>query len=318
MNNSNGGVSSGQLHKSIDQGFFTPRKHGSKLPEEAPLLADDNSADQESADEQAWARRDDSGLNIFQKAWCWLKDHLFMVAIVLLLFGGAIALSVYFACPYTVLRELRSALILAVLHNPSEKTTKPSTICLTPSCVLAASEILENISPDHQSIDPCTNFDKFVCGGFEEKHDLRADQGSLFTGTLMAENAQQILRHVLETPYEADHVATASSAADREIFEKLQDGYHACMDEVHLKEIGSAPLLTILRRIESLFPAKGSQRAKQDTEFPQLITQQQLGLAFEADDRLSETVIYLASIGVTSLVDVGVGVCRSPHLSNTS
>ena len=314
MNNAQGSMSDGQVHKRMDQGFFTPRKPCNNQSEEAPLLAENGSSDEESGGEQAMTKEDDSQSDFFLKAWYWLKDHLFMVVIILLLSGGVIALAVYFACLSIILDIRKLPLIFTVLHNSSESSTKPSTICLTPSCVLAASEILENLSPNHQAIDPCTNFDKYVCGGFDEKHDLRADQGSLFTGTIMAEKAQQILRHVLETPYEADHVVIASSA-DRENFEKLRGVYDACMNEERLKDVGSAPLLMILRRVESLFPAKGSQTLKQDTDFPQLRTQQQLGLAYENDSRLSQTVTYLASIGVTTLLDVGVDVITSLHFA---
>lgn len=50
---------------------------------------------------------------------------------------------------------------------------KATGICLTPACVLAASEILQTLSPRYQDIDPCHEFDKYVCEGWEEQHDLR-------------------------------------------------------------------------------------------------------------------------------------------------
>ena len=74
-------------------------------------------------------------------------------------------------------------------------------MCLTPACVHASSEILYNLSPDYKNIDPCTNFEELVCGGWDERHDLRPDQGDAFTGTIMSENSQMLLRHILEAPY---------------------------------------------------------------------------------------------------------------------
>jgi endothelin-converting enzyme len=74
-------------------------------------------------------------------------------------------------------------------------------VCLTPACVHAASEILYNLSPDYKSLDPCTNFEELVCGGWRDRHDLRPDQGDAFTGTIMVENSQLLLRHILEAPY---------------------------------------------------------------------------------------------------------------------
>ena len=79
--------------------------------------------------------------------------------------------------------------------------TGTSDICLTPECVHAASEILYNLSPDYQNIDPCTDFEELVCGGWRERHDLRPDQGDAFTGTIMSETSQTLLRHILESPY---------------------------------------------------------------------------------------------------------------------
>ena len=79
-------------------------------------------------------------------------------------------------------------------------TAKPN-VCLTPACVHAASEILYNLSPDYQNLDPCTDFEELVCGGWRERHDLRPDQGGAFTGTTMSESSQTILRHILEAPY---------------------------------------------------------------------------------------------------------------------
>ena len=74
-------------------------------------------------------------------------------------------------------------------------------LCLTPACVHAASELLYNLSPKYKELDPCDNFEELVCGGWRDKHDLRPDQGDAFTGTIMSEQSQLLLRHILEAPY---------------------------------------------------------------------------------------------------------------------
>ena len=73
-------------------------------------------------------------------------------------------------------------------------------MCLTPACVHAASEILHNLSPDYKNIDPCTDFNRLVCGGWGDRYDLRPDQGNAFTETLMFETSELLLRHILEAP----------------------------------------------------------------------------------------------------------------------
>lgn len=65
----------------------------------------------------------------------------------------------------------------------------------------ASSEILYNLSPKYKEIDPCSNFEELTCGGWDSRHDLRPDQGDAFTGTIMSENSQMLLRHILEAPY---------------------------------------------------------------------------------------------------------------------
>jgi endothelin-converting enzyme len=89
-------------------------------------------------------------------------------------------------------------------YEPISDDNPASQLCLTPACVHAASEVLYNLSPQYKEIDPCDNFEELGCGGWRDRHDLRADQGGAFTGTIMAENSQMLLRHILETPYPQD------------------------------------------------------------------------------------------------------------------
>lgn len=155
------------------------------------------------------------------------------------------------------------------------------------------------MSPRYRTIDPCHDFDQFVCEGWQEKHDLRADQGGAFTGSVMAEDSQQILRHVLESPYSVnDYKIETDSSPKRDIFEKLQTAYDACMDEEIIREVGSTPLLNVLRKVEELFPAErpdsGFFAARKDNE--------QVSLFSKDSNRLSKTLTYLTSIGVDPLI----------------
>ena len=292
-------------HKYPKRNSFRQNKDGNKPPEEGPLIANEAPNDEESVDNLQHSSKGKSG-ELFQRAWQWLVNHLMTVIIVLLLIGGIVALSVYFAGLFSCFTSACPKLKIVVLHR-SAPNTRPDTVCLTPSCVIAASEIIENMSPHYRDIDPCTDFDKYVCEGFDEKHDLRADQGSLFTGTVMAENAQQILRHVLEAPH-PEVTVDATSAADGQIFEKLQDAYNACMDEELQRAVGAAPLLTVLSQIGALFPTKGQRMFYKNGVFPQLDTQKQFGITSDNDNQLSRTVTYLISIGVAGLIEIFVGV----------
>lgn len=164
---------------------------------------------------------------------------------------------------------------------------------------------MQDISPRYHEIDPCTSFDRFVCEGWEEKHDLRADQSGSFTGTLMEERSQQILRHLLESPYTDGHqLVELSSPTEKGLFEKIQTAYGACMDEGVIKELGSGPLLEILRKVDRLFPVAKSQ---------EILETFQEDLLYKGKNNLSSTIAYLDSIGVTALVSFSVGVRLSPY-----
>ncbi|TAQ86241.1 hypothetical protein B7494_g5451 [Chlorociboria aeruginascens] len=184
--------------------------------------------------------------------------------------------------------------------NPSTKAT----VCLTPACVHASSEILYNLSPEYKTIDPCTNFEELVCGGWSDRHDLRPDQGDAFTGTIMDENSQMLLRHILEAPYpeESKHssfspaqLVSSLSSVDQQNFEKLQDAYNACMDEDTIKHVGIKPLLEVLHQVVAMFPVQESAFSKRAP------------LELEGNEQIAETVVYLTKLGVTSLVSCGAG-----------
>jgi endothelin-converting enzyme len=72
------------------------------------------------------------------------------------------------------------------------------TVCMTASCVHAASELLYTLSPDYKNIDPCTNFDQLVCEGWQERHELRSDQSRISSFDNIAEASESMLKRILE------------------------------------------------------------------------------------------------------------------------
>jgi endothelin-converting enzyme len=185
--------------------------------------------------------------------------------------------------------------IFLALSSTSQKSSTKSEVCLTPACVHAASEILYTLSPNYKELDPCTDIEELVCGGWKERHDLREDQASAFTFTLIAENNQMILKHILDAPYPADSkhssfspailAATAQSisSVDQQNFDKLKSGYQACMDENTIKKEGVKPLLKVLQDVY-----RASSKSSESSY-------------------IADTMLYLAELGVSSLVSVGAG-----------
>ncbi|CAO2649221.1 Nn.00g066060.m01.CDS01 [Neocucurbitaria sp. VM-36] len=170
---------------------------------------------------------------------------------------------------------------------------KKSELCLTPACVHAASEILYNLSPDYKELDACDNFEELVCGGWRDRHDLRADQGDAFTGTIMSENSQMLLRHILETPYPKDsqhsyfspmQLQTSAKTADEENFDKMKAAYDACLNEDKIKSTGVEPLLHVLGEIKQAYP-----------------------IATSDSHAIKDAILLLAKLGVTAMVTAGTG-----------
>ncbi|OJJ51714.1 hypothetical protein ASPZODRAFT_88397 [Penicilliopsis zonata CBS 506.65] len=165
--------------------------------------------------------------------------------------------------------------------SPSSPHTLAPSICQTPECVHAASEILYNLDPNYADIDPCTDFDQFVCGGWRERHDMRSDQGSLFAGTIMAEESQTKLRHILEASKAP--TASSSSSDDADNFNKLKDAYDACINDATIKERGKKPVDDMLASLEKIYSASSS-----STKGP--------------TKHLTDAILYLMEGGVEALV----------------
>jgi len=182
----------------------------------------------------------------------------------------------------------------AVVLAPAPPSDTSADTCLTPACVHASSEILYNLSPKYKELDPCTDFEELVCGGWRERHDLRPDQGDAFTGTIMSENSQLLLRHILEAPYPnaSKHsffspmqLAASSHSVDEDNFEKLTSAYNACLDEDTIKDLGILPLSHIVEKIKETFPLTASR----------------------SENAISDTILLLAKYGISALVSPGAG-----------
>ncbi|KAI9043716.1 M13 family metallopeptidase [Aspergillus affinis] len=165
-----------------------------------------------------------------------------------------------------------------VAETPSDNIAPhpvAASVCETPECVHAASEILYNLDPNRAKIDPCTDFDQYVCGGWRERHDMRPDQGSIFAGTYMSEAAQSQLRHILESP-------KASDPADSKNFDKLKAAYAACMDESTVNKRGVKPLQDLLSGLDNVYSLASASKG--------------------SDVNITDAFLYLIGSGVEALV----------------
>ncbi|RDW64932.1 hypothetical protein BP6252_10583 [Coleophoma cylindrospora] len=242
-----------------------PPRQSTQGDETTPLLS--------SAEGDGHARRP---VSAWKRAGKWIAEHATTVFMSLLIAAVIVLLVVFI-----------------ISLSPKKVKTKAG-VCSTPACVHAASEILYNLSPEYKTIDPCTDFEELVCGGWGDRHDLRPDQGDAFTGTIMSENSQTLLRHILEAPYPEDSkhsqfspamLTKPISSVDQQNFEKLKSAYDACMDEETIKKAGVKPLMDIIEQVIQKFPSKKSKDG----------------------DALASTILYLEELGVSSVVSLGAG-----------
>lgn len=101
---------------------------------------------------------------------------------------------------------------------------------------------------------------------------MRPDQGSMFAGTVMEENAETKLRHILEA-------SDGPSSADSENFGKLKAAYEACLDESTVSKRGSEPLEQMLAQLDEIYPSSDR----------------------EVKNNLTNAVLYLMKSGVEAL-----------------
>jgi putative endopeptidase len=102
-----------------------------------------------------------------------------------------------------------------------------------------------DVSAMDASVDPCTDFYAYSCGGWRKKNPIPPDQTNWdVTDKLQDENIA-----VLRTILEQAAIPTATRTAEQQ---KIGDYYAACMDEKAIEVAGAKPLQAELERIDGL------------------------------------------------------------------
>ena len=105
-----------------------------------------------------------------------------------------------------------------------------------------------DVSSMDKSVDPCTDFYKFACGGWMKNNPIPADQARWDVYSKLANDNQQFLWGILA----ADAKATDRTPTQQ----KIGDYFAACMDTSAIDKLGAAPLAPQLAAIDKLSDRK--------------------------------------------------------------
>jgi len=114
----------------------------------------------------------------------------------------------------------------------------------TPLTSLPYSPSLDLSSMD-RSVDPCTDFYHYSCGGWIKKNPIPSDQSRWDVYSKLEDENHRFLWGLLQ---EAAKRTATRSAVEAEI----GDYFHACMDESRVEQLGAAPLKESLDQIAAL------------------------------------------------------------------
>ncbi len=101
-----------------------------------------------------------------------------------------------------------------------------------------------DVSSMDTSVDPCTDFYTYSCGGWLKNNPIPPDQTSWGVSSKLQEENRLLLRDILE------NAAKPSPTRDA-VTQKIGDYYAACMDEKAVEAAGIRPLRADLDRIAS-------------------------------------------------------------------
>lgn len=112
---------------------------------------------------------------------------------------------------------------------------------------LPTTKVYDAAAIDH-SVNACTNFYQYACGGWEKTHPRPAESGSYFRSwTQYAHEVDDYVRQLIET-------ADSSGGADAANVSAL---FQACMDEPAIDTLGLTPLTPLLDEIDAMSSASG-------------------------------------------------------------
>ncbi|KAK7449695.1 hypothetical protein VKT23_013168 [Stygiomarasmius scandens] len=189
--------------------------------------------------------------------------------------------------PSTVTHTATSTVLTTTTAHPPSPTSAPEKpVCLTPQCVMLSSSILSSLDT---SQDPCENFYEYTSGGWLREHPLPSDKGSFGNFEALAQQNEQTIQRILESP---SSTSSFTTSYDEQILAKLRGFYSSCVNETKLDERGQEPLITLIQTLRKLFRGEKSTVSSEHKE--------------QSGRRLTEALAFLHSRGIDALFSFGI------------
>ncbi|KAJ3195057.1 hypothetical protein HDU67_004524, partial [Dinochytrium kinnereticum] len=169
---------------------------------------------------------------------------------------------------------------------PKEPLPEPAFLCTSKDCVFAASSILQSIDA---RIDPCADFYRFSCGGFQKSHPISESDKSTSVSALLEDKANAVVKEILQ-----EGELSLENPDDIDLLEKVRSFYSSCLDSSTIQKRGVEPLASLLNERFSL-------------EFPIIIPTFPVGKSIFRKDRLVRVLAESHSIGSSPLFRLQVG-----------
>jgi len=102
-----------------------------------------------------------------------------------------------------------------------------------------------DVSSLDRSVDACTNFYEFACGGWRKANPIPSDQTRWGRFNQLADRNRDVLHEILEGAKDPAKKRTAIEA-------KVGDYYAACMDEAGIEAQGTRALAPLLADVDKV------------------------------------------------------------------